>query len=216
MRRASAAVLLFCAALAAGAGSARALTLADLQAGESFTQEGVVYENFDVKVLGRGLSRDLSRYEVIPGPCGFMITGDAAVGNGGDGRLRIRYDVSTTEEGGLLASSVSVFGGSDPETMVKNRRRIFDDGDRVAALFAKPMPGMDFLQVELDGLGSVRVIDTIRVWGRFADGANVTSRYLTADCIIPEPGTALLLASGLLGLASGAARRRGRATGRAA
>jgi len=55
-------------------------------------------------------------------------------------------------------------------------------------------------------LGAVRVVDTIRVWGRFENGANVTSRYFTEDCLIPEPGTGLLLSAGLLGLA--AVRRR--------
>jgi PEP-CTERM motif len=192
------------AVLAAGLGAApsSALTLADLQAGESFTQDGVTYENFKVKVLGTGMTRDLTRYEVVPGPCGFQIAGDAANASGGDGRLRITYDVSSTEEGGVVLTSVAVFSGTDPDTMVKNKRRIFDEGKLIGTMFAKPMPGMDSLQLELDHVGSVRVVDTIRVWGRFADGANVTSRYFTEDCLIPEPGTALLLAGGLFGLAA--------------
>ena len=82
-----------------------------------------------------------------------------------------------------------------------------DDGKLIGTVFAKPMPGMERMQLELDHEGAVRVVDTIRVWGRFADGANVTSRYFTEDCLIPEPGTALLLAGGLLGLA--AVRRSG-------
>jgi PEP-CTERM motif len=191
------------AALAASLGpaSASALTLADLVAGESFSQDGVSYEGFRVKVLGRGLSRELSRYEVVPGPCGFQIGGDAATGNGGDGRLRIRYDVSSSEEGGVVLTSVGVFSGENPDTMVKNKRRLYEGSKLLGTLFAKPMPGMDTVQLELDGAGSLRVVDTIRVWGRFADGANVTSRYFTEDCVVPEPGTALLLAAGLLGLA---------------
>jgi len=184
----------------------RAMTLADLVAGESFTQDGVSYEGFRAKVLGRGLSRDLSRYEVIPGPCGFQIGGDAATGNGGDGRLRIRYDVSSSEEGGVVRTSVGVFSGENPDTMVKNKRRLYEDSKLIGKLFAKPMPGMDVLQLELDSLDAVRVVDTIRVWGRFENGANVTSRYYTEDCVIPEPGTGLLLSAGLLGLAG--ARRR--------
>ncbi|HEX2484270.1 MAG TPA: hypothetical protein VHQ66_03150, partial [Myxococcota bacterium] len=63
------------------------MTLADLQAGESFTQDGVTYENFKIKVLGTGMTRDLTRYDVVPGPCGFQIAGDAANASGGDGRL---------------------------------------------------------------------------------------------------------------------------------
>jgi hypothetical protein len=182
------------------------MTLADLVTGESFTQDGVSYENFKVKVIGRGLSRDLTRYEVEPGPCGFQIGGDAATGSGGDGRLRIRYTVSSTEEGGLVSTSVGVFNGENPDTMVKNKRRLYQDSKLIGKLFAKPMPGMDNLELELDHLGTVKVVDTIRVWGRFENGANVTSRYFTDDCVVPEPGTALLLAGGLLGLA-GAGRR---------
>jgi hypothetical protein len=190
------------AATSASGPRGASLTLADLAAGESFTQDGVVYENFKVKVLGTGMTRDLSRYEVVAGPCGFQIGGDGANGNGGDGRLRIRYDVSSIVEGGVVLTSVSVFSGTDPDTMVKNKRRIFDDGKLIGTMFAKPMPGMDSLELELDHVGSVRVVDTIRVWGRFADGANVTSRYFTEVCVIPEPGTALLLAGGLIGLAA--------------
>jgi hypothetical protein len=182
------------------------MTLADLVAGESFTQDGVSYEGFRVKVIGRGLSRDLSRYEVTPGPCGFQIGGDAATGNGGDGRLRIRYDVSSSEEGGVVGTSVGVFAGEHPDTMVKNKRRVYEGSKRIGTLFAKPMPGMDNLELELDGLGSIRIVDTIRVWGRFENGANVTSRFYVEDCVVPEPGTALLLFGGLFGLA--ALRRR--------
>jgi hypothetical protein len=180
--------------------AATALTLADLVAGEPFVHDGVSYENFRVKVLGSGLSHDLSRYEVVPGSCGFQIAGNDA-GSGGDGKLRIRYDVSALEEDGVVLTSVSVFSGEDPGTMVKNKRRVFEGKKLIGTLFAKPMPGMDYLELELDGLGAFKVVDTIRVWGRFADGAHVTSGYLTPACLIPEPGTALLLAAGLLGLA---------------
>lgn len=204
--RARLALLLAAAALAFGAAPSRALTLAELVAGEGFTQDGVSYENFVVKVRGKGLSRDLSRYEVVPGPCGFQIAGDAAKGRGGDGRLRITYDVSSAEEGGVVMTSVGVFSGTDPKTMVKNKRRVYDGKRLVGKIFAKPMPGMDTLELELDGLGAMHVVDTVRVWGRFADGANVTSRFFAGDCVVPEPGTALLLSAGLLGLA--AARRR--------
>lgn len=197
------------AALASGVGAGRAagMTLADLVAGESFTQDGVSYEGFKVKVLGQGLSRDLSLFEVVQGPCGFQIGGNAATRKGGDGRLRIRYDVSSAEEGGVVLTSVGVFSGEIPDTMVKNKRRLYEGSKLLGTLFAKPMPGMDSLELELDGVGAVRVVDTIRVWGRFADGANVTSRFYTADCVVPEPGTALLLSAGLLGL-TGVVRRR--------
>jgi hypothetical protein len=203
------AALLFAALAAAAGAPASALTLADLVAGESFTQDGVVYADFHVKVRGKGLSRDLSLYEVTPGPCGFQIGGDAATGNGGDGRLRITYDVSSTEEGGVVLTSVDVFSGENPDTMVKNKRRLYEGKELIGTLFAKPMPGMDHLELALDGVSSLRVVDTIRVWGRFENGAGVTSRYFTEDCLIPEPGTGLLLSAGLLGLAAG--RRRPRA-----
>lgn len=205
--RARAALLIAAIAASLGGAPAAALTLADLVAGESFTQDGVVYADFHVKVSGKGLSRDLSLYEVTPGPCGFQIGGDAATGRGGDGRLRITYDVSSTEEGGVVLTSVDVFSGENPDTMVKNKRRLYEGKQLIGKLFAKPMPGMDHLELGLDGLSSVRVVDTIRVWGRFENGANVTSRYFTEDCLIPEPGTGLLLSAGLLGLATARRRR---------
>ena len=198
-RRTRVALLLAALASSLGGAHASALTLADLVAGEPFAHDGVVYDNFRVKVLGSGLSHDLSRYEVVPGACGFQIAGNDA-GSGGDGKLRIRYDVSATEEDGIVLTSVSVFSGESTDTMVKNKRRVFEGKKLVGTLFAKPMPGMDYLELELDGLGAFKVVDTIRVWGRFADGANVTSGYYTPACLVPEPGTALLLAAGLLGL----------------
>jgi hypothetical protein len=188
-----------CAAPARGAGEGGGLTLADLAAGASITTEqGVVLADFRIKVKGVGLSRDLTRYEVSIGPCGFEIGGDADKGRGGDGRLVIKYMATANGElEGLDQTGVSVFAGNDPKTMLKNKHKLYEGNERFAVLFAKSMPGMDDLSLDLDDLHMVRVVDTIRVWGRFHDGATTRVRFCNP---IPEPATAALLAIGLAGL----------------
>jgi hypothetical protein len=181
------------ATLLGGVG-ARALSLADLVAGETFqTENGVTYSEFQVRVRGFGLSRDLSRYEVFLGPDGFQVSGDAATGRGRrDGRLVIRYVATAAEEVlTLVGTGVSVFSGTDPHTMVKSKFKVFQDGRNVADLFAKP--GRENLSEQLAGLRSVKAKNSIRVWGRFEDGASVTNHFAT----VPEPGTLALLAAGL-------------------
>jgi hypothetical protein len=174
------------------------LTLADLAAGASITTEqGVVLSDFRVKVKGVGLTKDLTRYEVSVGPCGFEIGGDADKGRGGDGRLVVKYMASANGElVGIDQTSVSVFAGNDPDTMLKNKHKLYDGKKRFAVLFAKSMPGMDDLSLDLEDPHMVRVVDTIRVWGRFHDGATTRVSF----CPIPEPATGALLALGVAGL----------------
>jgi hypothetical protein len=189
-------------ALLAG-GSASALTLADLVAGESVTAgNGVVYDGFTVKVKG-GLSHDLEDYTVRATPSGFRITGDvsdeARGRKAGKGKITLTYGVSTNHPGGLLGGELRVQSG-EQMALVSALKKIYDGKKKLGKLSVES-GGTLLDELELAGLDDLRVMEKIRLGAGFA-GGTVSSGFAA----VPEPGTLALLGLGMAAL--GALRRR--------
>jgi hypothetical protein len=199
-------ILALAASLAIGlgvAGSGNALSLADLDGtGASFTAgNGAVFSEFSVKIKGKGLSRDLSLYEVVPTADGFELLGDFNDGRKG-GKIILRYDVAGPHlVGALLALGLD----SDAKGRLKVKEKLFDEQRigklRVSSRNGKLADGADF---EL--LTSLGVKEKIRIRGDHflnGSGASIGHSFIAST---PEPSAALLLGAGLVALVAG--RRR--------
>jgi hypothetical protein len=202
------------------AGGASALTLADLTVPRaSFDAgNGVSYEQFEVRIKGKGLSADLSDYEVVSTADGFMLMGDFNE-SGKGGKIRLEYEVTGPA---LVGASLSIDVGSGsqfaasritgapaPRVAAKGRGR--EDQLKVTSqLFDSKK--LDKLSVPLknggtsdaavfDALTSLKVREGINVKGEsfFNGNGSAVSHSFTVP--VPEPTTASMLAAGLAGLA---------------
>lgn len=201
-------ILAVVASLAIGlliAGGASALSLADLVvSGESFSAgNGISYENFWVRIKGKGLIRDLSKYEVLPTADGFQLLGNVSEDPKG-GKIRLAYDVIGS---GIHVAGIAGDAGVASSGKLKVKEKLVD------AMV------IDILRISLEkgttsdsalfpAVDSLRVKEKIRIKGDYfldGSGSSVTHSFSAS----PEPTTALMLAAGLAGLAA-AGRRRSR------
>ena len=216
-------VLVAIACVAVGfavAGAASALTLEDLTVpGASFDAgNGVTYESFEVKIKGKGLSADLSDYEVVSTADGFKLMGDFNE-TGKGGKIRLEYAVTGPL---LVGASLAIDVGSG--SPLSASRITGTPAARVAAkgkggrsqlkvtsqLFAPKK--LDKLSVPLknggtsdaavfDALTSLKVKEGINVKGESFFNGNGSAVSHSFAVSVPEPTTALMLAAGLAGLA---------------
>jgi hypothetical protein len=193
---------------------ARALTLQDLNAGTAFaSSDGTLTFAFDPGsvVLNGTLPGSLVDYLVTPIVGGFQVSGPLVVANGALGGLTLSYQVTAglglLIEGASLVVTGVAFGASALGTAALTLSNGAGLGTLVSGFGANvladaetfaPVAGAQALlgtQLLALGLGEVSALTAIR------------QTYM----LIPEAETALLLGSGLLGLALfGAPRRAGR------
>jgi hypothetical protein len=201
---AAALVWAFAAIVPRGAG---ALTLADLDAGGSFSAGSLTFDDFDVVIAG-DLPIDLAAYAVQVLADGFRISGPISAILGGSGTLLVSYEVSALSPiisgASLLAPGATVGAGAQalvvetllgPASEVLGSLFVFD----VEGVGADPDDTAGFTPVS-----SVSVVKSVIVGGgMLAAMPMVEQRFLA----LGEPLTGVLLAGGLVGLAIAGRRR---------
>ena len=199
-------LLTVAASLAIGLGiaaSTNALSLSDLVVpGASFSAgNGATFSNFVVKIKGKGLSENLSDYEVVPTASGFTLGGDFSQNRKG-GKIKLTYDVA----GSALVSTSLALGIDDgAEGLLKVKEKIFDER-KIGKLRVSSRGGETSDDAVFDALAALHAQSKIKIQGDHFLGGSGASIDHSVSALAPEPSTALMLAGGLAVLA--AARRR--------
>jgi hypothetical protein len=192
---------------AVGPRGAGALTLADLDAGGSFSAGSLTFEDFDIVIAG-DLPVDLTSYAVQVLADGFRISGPISAILGGSGTLLVSYEVSALSPiisgASLLAAGATVGAGAQalvvesllgPASEVLGTLFVFD----VEGVGADPDDTTGFTPVS-----SVSVVKSVIVGGGMVAAMPVLEQRFLA---VGEPLTVVLLAGGLAGLAIAGRRR---------
>lgn len=185
---------------------ARALTLADLDAGGGFSVGGLTFSDFEVLVSG-DVSIDLAEYPVQLLGDGFRLTGPLAVLLGTKATVLVSYVVEAAAgiEGASLFSPL-VAEGTGAAALVSES--LFDGGGNpLATMLALNVVGGSSDPSDAAGFAAVTKIEVVKVIGLtsglLAAAPHVDQRFT----LVPEPLPLALLAGGLTGLAVAGRRR---------
>ncbi|HEY8123217.1 MAG TPA: PEP-CTERM sorting domain-containing protein [Myxococcota bacterium] len=211
MRRLS--KLILTAALALPLAS-QALTLQDLNAGATFSSSGGEL-SFDFAAgsiaLSGVLPSDLTQYTVLPTAVGFAVSGPlAAIGPAAFGGLTLAYRVSASPGFALTGASLQASGLAFGPGAFAIASSGLSNGAGLGVLLASgggtgaTSNSAFSAQSILDALGGLQLFaltpGDVAAFGSVQHGFSWIA--------LPEPGTALLLGAGLLGLGVFGSRRR--------
>jgi hypothetical protein len=202
-----AAAALFLLAQAVGlAQGARALTLADLAGGGSFSAGLLTFDDFEITVVG-DLSPQLEDYAVQVLGDGFRVSGPLSAVSGDSGTLLVSYQVTAPadliEGAALFAPGIAIGSGSQAWV----GESLLDGADVLGSLFVFDIAGVGSSPADSVGFAPVSHVEVAKSVhlgsGLFAALTVVDQRFFVA----PEPLTLLLLVVGLLGLAASGRQR---------
>jgi hypothetical protein len=195
-------------AVLATADVARALTLADLDGGGSFSVAGLTFANFAATVTG-DISLDLADYPVQLLADGFRLSGPLSVLLGDAGTLLLSYQVTATDPilvgASLFAAGTTIGAGAQAwvgESLLGPANEV------LGSLFSYDIEGVGSVPSDFVAFGAVPQISVAKTVslgsGLFAAIPVIDQRFQ----FIPEPVAMWLLTLGLVGLAWWRPRRR--------
>jgi hypothetical protein len=167
---------------------------------------GVTYSEFEVKIKGKGLSKDLSEYYIVPTLDGFLLTGDFSETKKG-GKLKLEYTVSGPSALEIEGAALGVGSGTGTQGKLSAKEKLH--GSKKIDLLKVALK-KDATKASDGGAFGARsylhVSEKIKIKGDyFRDGSDSSVDH-SFIATVPEPATALMLAVGLAGLS--VARRR--------
>jgi hypothetical protein len=185
---------------------ARALSLADLDAGGGFSVGSLTFSDFDVLVSG-DVPADLSAYPVQLLADGFRLTGIPCLTFGEEGTVLVSYVVESAlgiDGASLFAPLVAAGAGA---AALVSDSLLDEGGDPLAALLALRAFGEPPDLADAASFAAVTKLQVVKVIsltsGIVAAAPHVDQRF----SVVPEPLTLAMLASGLIGLAVSGRRR---------
>ena len=183
------------------AGSASALTLADLDGGASFSVGPLTFSNFEASVAG-DLSLDLADYPVQLLPDGFRLSGPLALLLGDAGVLLLSYQVTAADPilvGASLYATGITIGAGDQAWVGES---LFGPANEaLGSLFVYDVEGVgsdasdDVAFAAVPGLS---VAKTVGIGSGMFAAIPVIDQHFA---FVPEPVTTWMLTLGLVGLA---------------
>jgi hypothetical protein len=202
MRMGRAALGLTAALVFAFGGSAKATTLADLNGGQSLTVGGLTFSDFKITVNG-SLDPNLADYQVLSLSDGFRIAGGFAAFDAEQGDMLLSYDVSA--------------GTSNP---VNDIRLVFNgtavgshSGANIVETLSSNGTPVSSANVFAIAGGTTQLVDTQTfapqtsftvdkdILVKAGSGGMATISFINQEfSVVPEPGSLVLIGSGLMGL----------------